>query len=228
MSLLLTGALLLGTGGFLAASNWLRRRSYASAPRSKDVEGSKDAEGSKDERSPDEKTALSEKESVRDRKEAPLEGFVCQLGDVLMRPTGEEAWLAGAVVLSEEIDVCAVFVAPDAGHDCAIYVRPAPRATLWWLAPLDPSVVLVGGEPSSTVEHGGARYERMRRLPLRSRRAGVGAPDVGDALSLAEYASAGAERLLVLKGSSGKVFAYAGLELEPHAYEVIASGASTL
>lgn len=221
MSLLLAGVVLMGTSGLLAVSSWLRRRGSTN-------DESEESEAP-DAAPPASKGSTAPRDDAsRERKEPPLEGFVCQLGDVLMRPTGEEAWLAGAIVLSEEVDVGALFVAPDAVHDCVIYVRPAPRSVLWWLAPLDPGVVLVGGEPSSTVEHGGARYERVRRLPVRSRHLGVGAPDVGDSLGVAEYASAGAERLLVLKGSNGKVFAYAGLELEPHAYEVIASGASTL
>jgi len=157
-----------------------------------------------------------------------LPGFLCQLGDVLMRITGEEAWLAGGVVLSEEVPIAVLFVAPDAGHDCVIYVRCRPRESLLWLEPLDPSAVLVGGEPPSSVEHGGIRFDRARRLPLRPKRIGVGAPDVGDAVVVAEYASAGAERLLVMKANSGVVRAYRGLELEEGSFEVIASGDSTL
>ena len=116
----------------------------------------------------------------------------------------------------------------DAGHDCVIYVRSRPRDSLFWLEPLDPSAILVGGEPPSSVEHGGIRFDRSRRLPLRPRRIGVGAPDTGDAVIVAEYTSAGAERLLVLKANSGRVHAYRGLELEAGSFEVIASGESTL
>lgn len=159
---------------------------------------------------------------------AHLQGFPCQLGDVIMRMTGEEAWLAGGLVLSEEVPVAALFVAPDAGHDCAIYVRPKPREALYWLEPLDPSAVLVGGEPPTSVEHGGIRFDRARRLPLRPKRIGVGAPDAGDALLLAEYHSAGDERLLVMKSSAGSTHAYRGVELDASTYEVIASGRSTL
>jgi len=144
-----------------------------------------------------------------------LDGFPCQLGDVLFRITGEEAWLAGGVVLSEELPVAVLFVAPEAGKDRAIYVRPAPKEALFWLEPLDPGAVLVGGEPPSAVEEGGIRFERIRRLPLRPRRIGVGAPDLADAVVVAEYASAGA-------------LAYRGVELGPASYEVVASGRSTL
>jgi hypothetical protein len=65
-------------------------------------------------------------------------------------------------------------------------------------------------------------------LPLRPKRIGVGAPDVGDAVVLAEYASAGSERLLVMRSTSGVSHAYRGDELEVSAYEVIPSGKSTL
>ena len=108
-------------------------------------------------------------------------------------------------MLSEEAPVAALFVAPDAGHDCAIYVRPQPREAVFWLEPLDPGAVLVGGEPPSSVEHDGIRFDRVRRLPLRPKRIGVGAPDVGDAVVLAEYASAGSERLLVMRSTLGHV-----------------------
>jgi hypothetical protein len=175
--------------------------------------------------------AKKAKKPVRRTAEGPsahLDGFPCQLGDVIMRLTGEEAWLAGGLVLCEEAPVAALFVAPDAGHDCAIYVRPRPREAVYWMEPLDPGAVLVGGEPPSSVEHNGIRFDRARRLPLRPKRIGVGAPDVGDAVVLAEYASAGAERLLVMRSTSGTSRAFRGEELDASSYEVIASGKSTL
>lgn len=193
--------------------------------------GDKDKPGDKDKRK--EPTAKEKaKKLITSRvvqgEKPKLDGFLCQLGDVLMRITGEEAWLAGGVVLSEDMPVAVLFVAPDAGHDCAIYVRNRPSSSLFWLEPLDPKAILVGGEPPSSVEHNGIRFDRARRLPLRPRRVGVGAPDVGDAVVVAEYVSAGAERLLVLKANSGQVCAYRGLELEEGSFEVIASGETTL
>jgi len=157
-----------------------------------------------------------------------VDGFVCQLGDVLMRITGEEAWLAGGIVLSEEVPLAVLFVAPDAGHDRAIYARSRPRSSILWLEPLDPTAILVGGDPPSSVEHAGVRFDRARRLPLRPRRIGVGAPDLGDAILVAEYVSAGAERLLLLKGNAAPPRAYRGLELEEGSFEVIPSGTTTL
>ena len=221
MSFLLAGLIVAGTSGAVAVGRWLsRRHEGTSDPKPAGGAGTTGE-------SPDAKDG-SKKKRTAEGPHAHLEGFPCQLGDVVMRHTGEEAWLAGGVVLWEEAPVAALFVAPDAGHDCAIYVRPRPREAVFWMEPLDPGAVLVGGEPPSAVEHGGIRFERVRRLPLRPRRIGVGAPDVGDAVVLAEYASAGSERLLVMRSTSGTSHAYRGEELESSSYEVIASGKSTL
>jgi hypothetical protein len=248
VSLILAGLVVAGTSGALFIGRWLARRG-GEAPPAKDekAEAKSDADeaagtaeveaevpkSTSDESEPKVPAPPAKKRrvpsvAVDPASQVRIEGFVCQLGDVLMRITGEEAWLAGGVVLSEEVPVAILFVAPQAGLDCAIYARVQSKRSLFWLEPLDPNAVLVGGEPPSSVEQGGIRFERLRRLPLRPRRIGVGAPDVGDVVMVAEYASAGAERLLVLKGNSGTVQAYRGLELEEGAFEVIASGESTL
>jgi hypothetical protein len=219
VSLILAGLIVAGTSASVVAiGRWIQRRRDDAATASASEQ-------------PAEKKKVDEQES---KKKSPppndgtLEGFPCQLGDVLMRLTGEEAWLAGGLVLSEDVPVAALFVAPEAKQDCVIYVRPPPKDAVFWLEPLDPGAVLVGGEPPSSVEHGGIRFDRARRLPLRPRRIGVGAPDVGDAVVVAEYNSAGSERLLVLKATSGVTKAYRGVELEPSMFEVIPSGKSTL
>lgn len=229
MSLLLAGLVLAGTGGALVLNRLLARRRDPTAP---EVHGKTKTEDGDDE---DEDEAQGRAEAdvaapARGRsKEEDLQGFVCQLGDVIMRLTGEEAWLAGGLVLSEEVPVAVLFVAPDAGQDCVVYARARPQSSsILWLEPLDPKAVLVLGEPPSSVEHGGIRFDRARKLPLRPRRIGVGAPDVGDSVIVAEYSSAGAERLIVLKATNGLVCAYRGLELESGSFDVIASGASTL
>jgi hypothetical protein len=219
VSLLLAGLIVAGTSGAVVAiGRWISRR--------RDEMPTEPMPG-------DPPARKKEKADEQESKKAPpsdgtLVGFPCQLGDVLMRLTGEEAWLAGGLVLSEDVPVAALFVAPDAKQDCVIYVRPPPKDAVFWLEPLDPGAVLVAGEPPSSVEHGGVRFDRARRLPLRPKRIGVGAPDVGDAVVVAEYNSAGAERLLVLKATSGVTKAYRGVELEPSMFEVIPSGKSTL
>lgn len=231
MSLILAGLIVAGTGGAVAVGRWLsRRRESANEAKPENTTGTVTGGTKHDE--PDDATKDAEPKKPAKRKaegpQAHLDGFPCQLGDVLLRLTGEEAWLAGGLVLCEEGPVAVLFVAPEAGHDCAIYVRPQPREAVFWMEPLDPGAVLVGGEPPSSVEHGGIRFDRVRRLPLRPKRIGVGAPDAGDAVILAEYASAGSERLLVMRSTSGVARAYRGEELEPSSYEVIASGRSTL
>lgn len=250
MSLILS-AILAGAGG-AALGGWLARRRFMKT-KAAEAETPPDAPKKEEPEDADEKKAMAEVEAevpTRKDESAPkleeekpkkkratkpiegnaprLEGFLCQLGDVLTRETGEEAWLAGGAVLSEEIPVAVLFVAPDAGHDIALYVRPRPRQSLFWLEPLDPSAVLVGGEPPSSVEEGGIRFDRARRLPLRVKRIGAGAPDIGDEVMVAEYASAGAERLVVLKATNGTIRAYRGLELDEGAYDVIPAGDTTL
>ena len=224
MSFILAGLILAGASGTAFVGRWLaRRRDDARNPEGSSTAGPPPA--------PTAPPADAPKKPERRTAEGPqahLDGFPCQLGDVLIRLTGEEAWLAGGIVLSEEGPVAALFVAPDAGHDCAIYARPQPREAIFWLEPLDPGAVLVGGEPPTSVEHGGIRFDRVRRLPLRPKRIGIGAPDVGDAVVLAEYSSAGSERLLVMRSASGASHAFRGVELEPSSYDVIASGRSTL
>jgi hypothetical protein len=228
VSLLLAGLIVAGTSGAIAVGRWLSRGREAATVETGDA---KDVEERRAPPSSSDEAKKGAKKPVKRTLEGPhahLEGFPCQLGDVLLRLTGEEAWLAGGLVLCEEGPVAALFVAPDAGHDCAIYARPKPREAVYWMQPLDPKAVLVGGEPPSSVEHGGIRFDRERRLPLRPKRIGVGAPDVGDAVVLAEYSSAGSERLLVIRSTSGTSHAYRGEELEASSYEVIASGRSTL
>ncbi len=156
-------------------------------------------------------------------------GFPCTLGDVVIKVGGaEEAWLAGALVLVEDVPVAALFVAPEAGGDRAIYVRARPAApTVTWLAPLAPQELVLGTEPPSSLEHDGACFDRVRRLPVRVRREGVGAPDVGERALLAEYAAPGASRLVVVL-AQGRAHAWRGEALDEGMYDVLPSGRATL
>ena len=157
----------------------------------------------------------------------PLLDFPCHLGDVVMRTGGGEAWLAGAILFSEELPTSILFIAPEAGGDRALYVRPKPNEEIVWLLPLAPKEFLVGSEPPSSLEHEGERFERARRLPVRAERLGTGAPDVDEQLILAEYTCTSGDRLLLLSGSRG-THAWRGTCLAPGMYEVLASGKSTL
>jgi hypothetical protein len=166
----------------------------------------------------------------------PLAGFPCKLGDVLVRAAeGDEAWLAGALVFEEERPVAALFIAPEAGGDRAILVRPthggdAGGAQVTWLAPLragDLPGLAPPAEPPHALEHGGVRYERARRLPVKIKRIGTGAPSLAPQGILAEYAGAGSERLVVLSCGPGSL-AWVGVALGERDYEVLPGDASTL
>lgn len=146
--------------------------------------------------------------------------FPCGLGDVVMRAGGDEAWLAGALVLSEDRPAAVLFVAPDAGGDRFLYVKPAPASSIAWLAPLASGAVTVGAEPPSTLEHDGVRFDRVRRLPLSVSRKGSGAPDVGDSAIIAEYTCSTGDVLLVVRSESS-TRAFRGSELMPGTFDVL-------
>jgi len=130
----------------------------------------------------------------------PFDGFACRLGDVIVRAGGEEAWLAGALVLAEDAPVAAIFIAPEARRDRVVYAR-VRDAALVWLTPVSEEVIITGTEPPSVIEIDTARFERQRRLPLRVERVGSGTPDVGERVILAEYTASGGERLILLVGA---------------------------
>lgn len=159
--------------------------------------------------------------------EQAFASFPCQLGDVILALGSDEAWLAGALLLSEEVPAVALFIAPDAGGDRAVLARPRPVEDILWLSPIAASSLRLGAEPPSSLEHQGERFERLRRLPFRAERHGTGAPDVGDAVVLADYKSASGDRLIVLVGRDTPR-AWVGRELNAGMYDVLASGKDSL
>lgn len=169
-----------------------------------------------------------ETKKVEPKKEAiDLDAFPCRLGDVVLRTTGEEAWLAGAIVL-HETDAPPLFVlyhSPDSGGDSAVLVEPSEEAPVIWLRPI--SDLGIRGEPPSAVEHEGAHFDRARRLPLHATRIGTGTPDVAKSLVFAEYTGVGDARLIVLSGD-GACHAYLGQTLLVGSFDVLPSGKSTL
>lgn len=158
----------------------------------------------------------------------PLAGFPCKLGDVVVRVAErDEAWLAGALVLEEDRPVAALFVAPEAGGDRALFVRSAPGAGMTWLAPLADGAIAATKDPPHALEVDGARFERTRRLPVRVSSVGTGAPPVGERAVVAEYAGAAADRLVVVAGSD-KTIAWRGVALRDGDYDVLPGGKGTL
>ena len=206
---------LLVIGGGVLIGRWIARRL-----RGKDG-------GGEPGREPDAASEVPKKEG-RAVTGDPLAGFPCKLGDVVVRVAErDEAWLAGALLLEEERPVGAVFVAPEAGGDRALFVRDAPGAGLTWLAPLAKGEIALTKDPPHSIEHAGLRYERARRLPVRVSRLGSGAPAIGDRAVVAEYAGPGAERILVVAGAEDTL-AWKGVALGEGEYDVLPAGKSTL
>ena len=147
--------------------------------------------------------------------------FACRLGDVLVRRLdGDEAWLAGALVFSEQRPIAVLFVAPKAGGDGAVFVRDG---ALTWMSPLEGEPAASAREPPHAFEHAGVRFERTRRIPVAVERAGTGAPAVGHRAVLAEYTGPGADRVVVVAGNEA-VLAWSGTALSEGEYDVLPGG----
>jgi hypothetical protein len=161
-------------------------------------------------------------------KRDPFGGLPCKLGDVLVRVAErDEAWLAGALVLEEERPVAVLFVAPEAGGDRAIFVRPPPPAEVVWLTPLKKGELALTADPPHSIEHAGARFRRVRRLPVTVSRLGSGAPAVGAQGIVAEYEGGGTERIVVLAAGQ-EMLAWRGVALGDGEYDVLPGDGSTL
>jgi hypothetical protein len=154
----------------------------------------------------------------------PFAALPCRLGDVVVRSLErDEAWLAGALVLEEDHPVAALFVAPEAGGDRAVFVRDAPGSGITWLWPLAAGDLPLTKEPPHALEHDGAHFERARRLPVRVARVGTGAPSVGDRAVVAEYSGPGTQRIVVVAGTE-RTIAWKGVALAPTDYDVLPGG----
>jgi len=164
-----------------------------------------------------------------------LKGLPCALGDVIVLAHGEEAWLAGAILLRERVahadgggdptrTAAALFVAPDRERERAVYACPDPASTLDWLWPVSPDALTMGHEPPSALEHEGERFERTRRLPLALTLVGEGAPDLGVDAVVGEYEGGSGARLLVVIGR-GATRIWRGRRLEQGMYDVLPGSA---
>jgi hypothetical protein len=148
-----------------------------------------------------------------------LEAFSCRLGDVVVRRAErDEAWLAGALVFEEEGPVAALFIAPEAGRDRALFVHRAEEGLLW-LSPLRPAPLLPR-DPPLTIEHGGVRFERRRRLPVRVRTLGTHVPTVGGNAVVAEYRGPGADRMVALAAEQ-QTWVWVGIALRNGDYDLL-------
>ncbi len=161
-------------------------------------------------------------------RRGPFATFPCALGDVVLRRAErDEAWLAGALLFSEDAPVAVMFVAPEAGEDRALFARDGALEIAWMSRLVGVAPVAAGREPPHAIEHEGVRFERARRLPVRVDRLGTGAPSVGGRAIVAEYSGPGADRIVAVIGDDATV-AWRGAALTEDAYEVLPGGQSTL
>lgn len=138
------------------------------------------------------------------------------LGDVLVLEDGEEAWLAGATLVSEDAPIAVLFRAPAARVDRAVYLRAVPPHEAAWLvlarserAPL---------EPPSSLEEDGFLYTRTRRLPVQLTRVDDASFDVEGTAVVGEYRGP-SDRRIVRVSTSEVVMTFVGRKLAPQDYD---------
>lgn len=156
--------------------------------------------------------------------------FPCRLGDVVVHPGGDEAWLAGATILSEDVAAAILFVAPEAKNDRALCVFPKPSTDVLWLAPLAADAWSPPPtDPPTTIEIEGEPFERTRRLPFRATRIGEGAPEMGANILLVEYKSQlSVEKRVISISGGGHSRAWIGTSIDIDTCDVLPGGAQTL
>jgi hypothetical protein len=120
-----------------------------------------------------------------------------------------------------------LFIAPEAGGDRGLFMRPAPASGVTWLAPLAKGELALTADPPHALEHAGVRFVRVRRLPVKVTRVGSGAPTVGAQAIVAEYTGAAADRILVVAGAE-QTLAWKGVALGEGEYDVLPGDKSTL
>jgi hypothetical protein len=126
-------------------------------------------------------------------RDAPLGalGFGIEIGEVISLG-GEELWLEGGWVLSEGREPVAALLPL---REATLLALPAPRARLYRLAPVE---LRVDGEPPASVESGGARYDRVRRLPVELEPVGRGSDPPWSNALFVEYRDSSGAVLCVL------------------------------
>ncbi|MCK6535127.1 MAG: hypothetical protein L6Q84_19315 [Polyangiaceae bacterium] len=147
-------------------------------------------------------------------------GFEIELGDV-MEVLGRELWLEEAWLLSEGQDpVAALFQAREA----TLLVLPPPVSTLYLL---NDAAIPLPAEPPTSLEAGGVRFERVRRLRVLVAPVGKSAPLPWNEGLLSEYRGLENDALWVL-GHGGHSRVWQGRAV--HTSDVVrwGGGAKTL
>lgn len=227
MSLLLFSAV--GLAGMVlgrAASRYFSKRKADAAKTDEEAstEVSSDTSASKTEKKKAKKVGKNAVPSASSERPKQLDAFSCQISDVVMLRSGEEAWLCGAVVFSEEKGnierpLAALFVGPS--DDVFVLARKQGGAEdLFWLKKLHALPPHPGSEPPHVIELDAVRFDRERRLPVYTSRLGTDAPTFSDEVVLAEYHASTEERLFVVTGGT-RSQAYRGERLMAGMYDVL-------
>lgn len=127
-------------------------------------------------------------------------GFEVDLGDVV-EVAGRELWLESAWLLSEGADPVAALYA---AREAVLVVLPPPRRTVYLVDAVD---LRLPDDPPASLESGGVRFERVRRIPVRITAIEGTAPLPWDEALLAEYRGLAGDVLWLLgRGPSAKAW----------------------
>jgi hypothetical protein len=158
----------------------------------------------------------------RARPPSPLAraGIDVELGDVV-DVAGQELWLETAWLLSESGDVIAALFG---AREATLVVVPRPRRGVYLLREV---ALSVPEDPPSTVEAGGVRFERIRRIPVRITAVGASPPLPWDEALYVEYRGLAGDALFLL-GRGGRAKAWQGRLVAESDIERWGGGAETL
>jgi hypothetical protein len=147
-------------------------------------------------------------------------GFTVEQGDVISI-AGRELWLEQGWLLLEGDDAIAALLF---AREAVVLARPKPHVGFHYLREVE---LRLPADPPGALDHGGARYERARRLPvLIEPLAQSPDPPWREAL-LTEYRGLGGEVLWALV-HAGTCKAWSGHAVAEHEIEHWGGGAETL
>jgi hypothetical protein len=149
-----------------------------------------------------------------------IAGFAFEQGDVISI-AGRELWLEHGWLLAEGDDPIAALLF---AREAVVLAEPRPRGRVCRLHEVE---LRMPGDPPSALDHGGARYERARRLPVAIERLPQSPEPPWPNALLCEYRGLGGEVLWVLL-HAGTCRAWAGFFVAEHEIEHWGGGAETL
>lgn len=147
------------------------------------------------------------REAVRAEPMPPVSSFA--LGDALVFSDGRDAWLAGRAGIFDGAEIAELFFCPGTGAGHVLYLRRDRASEIVWAHPV---VIRHAADLEPTIEHGGERFVRRRRLPVDVRVGGEGVPFAPGIYRLGDYSGELGRVLIVLHGS-GVSYAWRGQAL---------------